>query len=98
MELIRKAPLAKEIARIIEERGLTQTKASHIVKNAPPQLSLMVTGKSAGFSTERLLRRSRDFGATSRSPSANRPAGRGASAFARPKSRGGFSDPRPATP
>jgi len=55
-ELIKKAPLAKEIARIIEERGLTQTEASYIVKDAPSQLSLITTGKLAGFSAERLLR------------------------------------------
>lgn len=55
-ELIKKAPLAKEIARIIEDRGLTQTEASYIVKDAPSQLSLISTGKLAGFSAERLLR------------------------------------------
>jgi predicted XRE-type DNA-binding protein len=55
-ELIKKAPLAKEIARILEDRGLTQTEASYIVRDAPSQLSLMVTGKLAGFSAERLIR------------------------------------------
>jgi predicted XRE-type DNA-binding protein len=55
-ELIKKAVLAKEIARILEERGLTQTEASYIVRDAPSQLSLMVNGHLRGFSTERLLR------------------------------------------
>lgn len=55
-ELIKKAPLAKEIASIIEDRGLTQTEASYIVRDAPSQLSLITTGKLAGFSAERLLR------------------------------------------
>jgi predicted XRE-type DNA-binding protein len=55
-ELIKKAPLAREIARIIEDRGLTQTEASFIVRDAPSQLSLIVTGKLRGFSAERLLR------------------------------------------
>jgi predicted XRE-type DNA-binding protein len=55
-ELIKKAPIAKEIARIIKERGLTQTEASYIVRDAPSQLSLITTGKLTGFSAERLLR------------------------------------------
>jgi predicted XRE-type DNA-binding protein len=55
-ELIKKAPLAREIGRIIGERGLTQTEASYIVRDAPSQLSLIVTGKLRGFSAERLLR------------------------------------------
>lgn len=55
-ELIKKAPIAKEIARILDKRGLTQTEASYIVKDAPSQLSLITTGKLAGFSAERLLR------------------------------------------
>lgn len=55
-ELIKKAVLAKEIARIIRDRGLTQTEASFIVRDAPSQLSLITTGKLAGFSAERLLR------------------------------------------
>lgn len=55
-QLIRKAPLAREIARILDERGLTQTEASYVVRDAPSQLSLMVNGKLAGFSAERLIR------------------------------------------
>jgi predicted XRE-type DNA-binding protein len=55
-ELIKKAPLAREIARILDDRGLTQTEASYIVRDAPSQLSLIVNGHLAGFSPERLLR------------------------------------------
>jgi len=54
--LIKKEPLAREIGRILRDRGLTQTEASYIVKDAPSQLSLVVNGKLAGFSPERLLR------------------------------------------
>ena len=56
MTRIKKAPLAKEIARILQDRGLTQTAASYIIRDAPSQVSLMVTGKLAGFSAERLIR------------------------------------------
>jgi len=61
-EVIKKAPLAKEIARIIRDRGLTQTEASFIVRDAPSQLSLISTGKLTGFSAERLLRTLTRFG------------------------------------
>ena len=54
--LIPKESLAKEIARILDERGLTQTEAAYLIKDAPSQLSLIVNGKLAGFSVERLLR------------------------------------------
>jgi predicted XRE-type DNA-binding protein len=55
-ELIKKAVLAKEIARILKDRRLTQTEAANIIRDAPSQISLMVTGKLRGFSTERLTR------------------------------------------
>jgi predicted XRE-type DNA-binding protein len=55
-KLIKKAPLAREIARILDERELTQTEASYLVGDAPSQLSLITTGKLSGFSPERLLR------------------------------------------
>ena len=55
-ELIKKAILAKEIARILDDQGLTQTEASFIAREAPSQLSLITTGKLRGFSAERLLR------------------------------------------
>src|SRR5579871_2854540 len=54
--VIPKDVLAKEIARILDERGLTQTEAAYVMRDAPSQISLVVTGKLRGFSTERLLR------------------------------------------
>jgi predicted XRE-type DNA-binding protein len=53
---ISKTILAKEVARVLDERGLTQTAASYITKDAPSQLSLMAAGKVTGFSSERLIR------------------------------------------
>ena len=54
--VIPKAVLAKEIARILDDQDLTQTEAAYIMRDAPSQISLVVTGKLRGFSTERLLR------------------------------------------
>ena len=54
--VIPKETLAKEIARILDDKGLTQTEAAYIMRDAPSQISLVVTGKLRGFSTERLLR------------------------------------------
>jgi predicted XRE-type DNA-binding protein len=54
--VIPKSVLAKEIAAILRQRQLTQTEAAFIMRDAPSQVSLVVTGKLRGFSTERLLR------------------------------------------
>lgn len=54
--MIPKGALAKEIAAILDDRELTQTEAAHIMRDAPSQVSLVVSGKLRGFSTERLLR------------------------------------------
>ena len=54
--IIPKDVLAKEVARVLEERDMTQTEAAWLIKDAPSQLSLMVTGKTRGFSSERLIR------------------------------------------
>jgi predicted XRE-type DNA-binding protein len=54
--IIPKDILAKEVARVLEERDMTQTEAAWLIKDAPSQLSLMVTGKTRGFSSERLIR------------------------------------------
>jgi predicted XRE-type DNA-binding protein len=54
--VIPKNVLAKEIATILEDQSLTQTEAAYIMRDAPSQISLVVTGKLRGFSTERLLR------------------------------------------
>lgn len=54
--LIPKAELAQEIATIIRYHHLNQTEAAKIVGDAPSQMSLLMSGKLEGFSTERLLR------------------------------------------
>ena len=54
--VISKDVLAKEVARIIDDNGLTQMEAAYIIKDSPSQISLIVTGKTAGFSAERLIR------------------------------------------
>jgi predicted XRE-type DNA-binding protein len=54
--VIPKHILAKEIAGILRDQQLTQTEAAYLMKDAPSQVSLVVTGKLRGFSTERLLR------------------------------------------
>ena len=54
--IIPKNILAKEIAGILDDQQLTQTEAAYIMRDAPSQISLVVTGKLRGFSTERLLR------------------------------------------
>ena len=54
--LIPKEELAEEIAMIIRYHHLNQTEAAKIVGDAPSQMSLLMSGKLAGFSTERLLR------------------------------------------
>lgn len=51
-----KQKLAKQIATTLDEREMTQTQASYLMKDAPSQVSLVVTGKLRGFSTDRLLR------------------------------------------
>lgn len=54
--VIPKEVLAKEVAKILEDQELTQTEAAYLMRDAPSQISLVVTGKLRGFSTERLLR------------------------------------------
>jgi predicted XRE-type DNA-binding protein len=54
--VISKDVLAKEVARILDENGLTQMQAAYIIKDSPSQISLLVTGKTRGFSAERLIR------------------------------------------
>jgi predicted XRE-type DNA-binding protein len=54
--VIPKAVFAKEIARILEDQQLTQTEAAYMMRDAPSQISLVVTGKLRGFAVERLVR------------------------------------------
>jgi predicted XRE-type DNA-binding protein len=54
--VIPKAVFAKEIANILDEEQLTQTEAAYIMRDAPSQISLVVTGKLRGFAADRLIR------------------------------------------
>ena len=54
--VISKAVFAKEIADILHREQLTQTEAAYLMRDAPSQVSLVVTGKLRGFATERLVR------------------------------------------
>jgi predicted XRE-type DNA-binding protein len=60
--VIPKAALATEIARILDERGLTQIEAAYEIKDSPSQMSLIVNGKLRGFSSERLIGMLAGFG------------------------------------
>ena len=55
-QLLAKADLAIEIARVIEERGLTQADAAEIMGVDQPKVSALVRGRLDGFSMERLYR------------------------------------------
>jgi predicted XRE-type DNA-binding protein len=54
--VVPKAVFAKEIADILDKEQLTQTEAAYIMRDAPSQISLVVTGKLRGFATDRLVR------------------------------------------
>lgn len=54
--VIPKAAFAKEIAAILDEEQLSQTEAAYIMRDAPSQISLVVTGKLRGFAVDRLVR------------------------------------------
>ena len=55
-ELIIKAELARQIAKIIAEQKITQTEAAQILGIDQPKVSALIKGKLSGFSTERLFR------------------------------------------
>ncbi len=55
-QVIPKEPLAREIKRLVTEKGLSQADAAVIVQDAASQLSLLLSGKLRGFSAERLVR------------------------------------------
>jgi predicted XRE-type DNA-binding protein len=50
--------LTAAIYRIVmlDDRQLTQTEAAYVIRDAPSQISLVVTSKLRGFSVERLVR------------------------------------------
>lgn len=55
IQTIPKEILAKEIRTIIQYRHLNQAQAAEIVGDAQSQLSLVLSGKLDGFSSDRLL-------------------------------------------
>lgn len=54
--MIPKTAFAREIADILDNQQLTQTEAAYIMRDAPSQISLVVTGKLRGFAVDRLVR------------------------------------------
>lgn len=55
IQTIPKEILAKEIRTIIQYRHLNQAQAAEVVGDAQSQLSLVLSGKLDGFSSDRLL-------------------------------------------
>ena len=54
-ELLLKAEIMSEIARLMKQKKLTQTKAATLTGTAQPDLSNLLHGRFRGFSIERLL-------------------------------------------
>jgi predicted XRE-type DNA-binding protein len=54
-ELLAKAELAHQVYRIIKERRLTQTVAAKLLGLKQPDVSLLMRGRFARFSTDRLF-------------------------------------------
>ena len=54
-ELLLKAEIVSEIARLIKLKKLTQAKAATLTGTAQPDLSNLLRGKFRGFSIERLM-------------------------------------------
>lgn len=55
-ELLIKAELVRQISELIMMRKLTQTEAAELLGIDQPKVSVLLRGKLAGFSTERLFR------------------------------------------
>ena len=55
-ERMAKAKLAMRIAKIIDDRKLTQVEAAEVLEINQPKISDLLRGKLKGFSTERLFR------------------------------------------
>jgi predicted XRE-type DNA-binding protein len=55
-EVMAKAQLAAQIAKVISSRKLTQTKAATLLGIDQPKVSALLRGRLSGFSTDRLLR------------------------------------------
>ena len=54
-ELLAKAELTRQIAEIIEDRGLTQAAAAKLLGLKQPDVSNLLRGRLSKFSTERLM-------------------------------------------
>ncbi len=54
-ELLAKAELARQVFRILSNRGLTQAAAAEITGLKQPDVSKLMNGKFSGFSTDRLI-------------------------------------------
>jgi predicted XRE-type DNA-binding protein len=54
-ELLARAELARQVYLIIKKRGLTQTAAAELLKLKQPDVSLLMRGRLARFSTDRLI-------------------------------------------
>lgn len=61
-DLMAKTNLALHIRRAIEVRELTQAQAADLLGIDQPKVSLIINGRLAGFSTERLMRFLNDLG------------------------------------
>ncbi|MBV9109402.1 MAG: XRE family transcriptional regulator [Gemmatimonadetes bacterium] len=55
-ELLAKADLAIEIARVLDERGFSQAEAARLLHTSQPRISDLRRGKLDGFTFDRLLR------------------------------------------
>lgn len=55
-ELLVKAQLALQIARVLKQRGLTQSKAAALTGLPQPKLSNLLRGKFTGVSEDRMMR------------------------------------------
>jgi predicted XRE-type DNA-binding protein len=55
-EQLAKAEIVARIARIIEERALTQAQAAEIMGIAQPNISELLRGRFRGYSLDRLFR------------------------------------------
>ena len=55
-EALLKADLARQIGRIVRERGLTQTAAAKLLGVDQPKVSALLRGRLSGFTIDRLVR------------------------------------------
>lgn len=56
MQTIPKEPLAREIRRLVVEKGLSRVAAAALVGQAASQISVIFSGQLHGYSSDRLLK------------------------------------------